>query len=114
LLPVPLLTVRLTEYVPAFRYTYNGLCAMDVPPSPNVHDQDVTGPVDASVNYTASGLFPDVGLPVKLAVTGPGGTGVVVVVTGVVVVVTGRPPDGIFSKCADDSMRAPFPPVYMI
>ena len=60
-------------------YVYSGLCMIDVLPSPNIHNHDVTDPVDASVNCTASGLFPDVGLPVKLAITGAG-AGVVTVI----------------------------------
>jgi len=58
-------------------------------------------------------LFPDVGLPVKLAVTGSGGTGVVVVVTVVVVVVeVVVVPVGVGSvpKYADDNTNAPLPP----
>ena len=79
MLPVPLLTVKLTVYVPASGYVYSGLCTLDVLPSPNIHSHDVTGPVDAFVNCTASGLLPDTGLPVKNAITGSGGVVVVLV-----------------------------------
>ena len=41
--------------------------SVDVLPSPNVQYQDVGELVDASVNVTASGDFPEVGVPVKLA-----------------------------------------------
>ena len=49
-----------------------------VPPSPNVQDQLVTGPVEPSVNETASGTVPLVGDAVKFA-TGIGGLTVIVV-----------------------------------
>ena len=52
---------------------------MDGLPSPNVQDREVTGPVEASVNWTPSGLTPEVGVPVNPAVTGAG-AGIVAVI----------------------------------
>ena len=51
----------------------DGLCAVDVPPSPNVHAQLVGCPVDVSVKATVSGAVPLVGDPVKFATGGSGG-----------------------------------------
>ena len=44
-----------------------GFCAVEVPPSPNVQDQEVGLPVDVSVKATVRGGAPEVGLPVKFA-----------------------------------------------
>jgi hypothetical protein len=41
--------------------------SVDVLPSPKVHAYDVGELVDASVNVAASGVDPEVGVPVKLA-----------------------------------------------
>ena len=43
-----------------------------VEPSPKVQLQAVTGPVEWSVNCTARGAWPEVGLAVKLALTEAG------------------------------------------
>jgi hypothetical protein len=48
-------------------YVCDGLLVVDVDPSPKVHAHDVGELVDASVNATVSGNFPDVGVPLKLA-----------------------------------------------
>ena len=45
---------------------------MDVAPSPKSQAQAVGDPVEVSVNWTASGAGPDVGVAVKLAVGGAG------------------------------------------
>ena len=50
---------------------------VEVEPSPKVQYQDVGELVDASVNATVSGDFPEVGVPVKLAT---GATGAVLTV----------------------------------
>jgi hypothetical protein len=67
LLPVPLLTVRLTVYVPAEVYWCEGLVAVEVWESPKFHVRDMGEPVDASVNWTVSGRVPVRGGPVKFA-----------------------------------------------
>jgi hypothetical protein len=45
-----------------------GFCSVDVAPSPKAHDHDVGPPVDVSVNRTARGAVPLVGVAAKLAV----------------------------------------------
>jgi hypothetical protein len=66
----------------------------------------MTGPVDASVNATVSGIVPDVRVPMRPAVTGSGGTGVVmVVVVGVGAAYVGVPMN------ADARVYAPPPAV---
>ena len=74
--PDELETVRLTEYVPGEVYVWLGFCAVDVPPSPKLHDQDVGLPDEVSVKATASGAGPLVGDAVKLATGGGGGVAV--------------------------------------
>ena len=69
--PFAFVAVRLTVYVPEVTYVCVGFWAVDVPPSPKLHDHDVGVPVEVSVNVTESGLVPDVGVPVKF-VTGGG------------------------------------------
>ena len=51
---------------------WDGFWAVDVPPSPKVHDQLVTEPLDRSVKLTSSGASPPVGVPLNSAV-GPAG-----------------------------------------
>ena len=50
----------------------DGCCAVDVPPSPKVHDQAVGDPVELSVKATVSGAMPAVGDPLKSATGGCG------------------------------------------
>ena len=52
-----------------------GFCAVDVVPSPKLHDQAVGLPDDKSVKLTVSGAAPVVGDAVKLATGGAGGAG---------------------------------------
>ncbi len=57
--------------MPAVRYWWLGLCAVEVPPSPKVQAQLVTEPVVVSVKSTVSGAQPLVAEAVKAA-TGAG------------------------------------------
>ena len=50
----------------------DGLWVVLDDPSPKLQFQPVTGPLDWSVNCTANGAWPEVGLAEKLAVTGDG------------------------------------------
>jgi len=61
-------TTRETLYVPVDPYRCVGFWAVDVPPSPNVHDHDVMLPDEASENATFNGATPLVGAPEKSAV----------------------------------------------
>ena len=70
--PATFVAVRVTVYVPGSAYWWTGLWAVEVAPSPNDHDHEVGLLVDVSVNWTARGAVPVVGLPVKSA-TGYGG-----------------------------------------
>ena len=47
-----------------------GFCAVLVVPSPKFHDQDVMVPVEVFAKLTVSGIFPLLGVAVKLAVIG--------------------------------------------
>src|SRR3954468_24378544 len=82
--PPALEATRRTVYVPAAANVWLGDCAVDVVPSPKSHDHDVGAPVDVSVNWTASGAVPLVGVAEKLATGGPGAGAVtaIVVVAG--------------------------------
>jgi hypothetical protein len=73
-----LVAVRLTVYVPAALYVWLGLFAVEVPPSPKLHDQDVGAFVEVSVNCTVRGAVPLVGVAEKAA-TGAEGDGAVTV-----------------------------------
>jgi hypothetical protein len=53
-------------------YVCEGLFTPDVLPSPKFHDHAVGVFVEMSVNWTVSGVVPEVGEPVKFA-TGAGG-----------------------------------------
>ena len=57
-----------------------GFCVVLVAPSPKFQFQVVTGPVDWSVNWTVNGACPELGLAVKLALTGNGEVFVTVIV----------------------------------
>jgi hypothetical protein len=67
--PHEFVAVSATVYVPAAVYVWLGLVAVEVPPSPNVHEYDVA-PLELLVKETVSGTSPEVGLPLKLAVGG--------------------------------------------
>ena len=54
----------------------DGLCAVDVVPSPKVHNQLEGAPVDVSVNCTANGALPDVGIAVNEAAGAAGETAI--------------------------------------
>lgn len=60
-------TFNLTEYIPAFKYVWDGFCTLEVDPSPNVHDQLVGEPVEMSLKDTTRGIAPVIGLAVKPA-----------------------------------------------
>jgi hypothetical protein len=77
--PDALDAVSVTVYVPAASNVCDGLCVVDVPPSPKSHDQAVAPPVDVSVKLTGNGAVPDVGLAVKEAVGGVGAGDTVIV-----------------------------------
>ena len=54
-------TVSVTVYVPAAAYVWLGFVAVDVPPSPNVHERDVIVPslsVDVSVKFAVENYDP--------------------------------------------------------
>jgi len=51
---------------------WDGFCAVEVPVSPKVHDQEVGSLVDRSVKSTVSGALPEVGSPEKSATGGCG------------------------------------------
>jgi hypothetical protein len=71
--PMAFAATSITVYVPAIVYWCDGLLAVLVPPSPNVHAHDVGEPADVSANCTVNGIVPEVGVPVKSA-TGATGT----------------------------------------
>jgi hypothetical protein len=58
-------------YVPAIGYKWEGFWRIDVEPSPKLHDQPVTVPVDVSENTTFIGAAPAVG-PLTKSATGAG------------------------------------------
>jgi len=60
LLPAEFEAPRETAYVPAVLKVYTGFCWVAVPPSPKDQYQPVGALVDVSVNWTASGLTPEV------------------------------------------------------
>jgi hypothetical protein len=60
-------TTRVTEYVPFEAYVWLGFLCVDVVPSPKIHCQVVTSPLDWSVNETARGAVPLVGAAAKPA-----------------------------------------------
>jgi hypothetical protein len=72
-LPAAFAAVKVTAYVPAVVYTWLGCRDVDVLPSPKSQAHDVGGPVDVSVNWTASGAGPDVGEAVNEATGATGG-----------------------------------------
>lgn len=65
--PVPLLTVKVTVFVPAVVYAWLGFWAVLVDPSPKFHDQAAGLPADMSVNCTDWPVTGDVGANVKEA-----------------------------------------------
>ena len=65
--PVALVAVRVTVFEPAVAKAWLGFWAVDVDPSPKLHDHDVGVPVDVSVNCTDWPAAGDVGLYVNEA-----------------------------------------------
>ena len=59
-----------TENEPVCVYVWTGFCSVEVPPSPNDHDQSTGPPRDWSVKETARGTVPVRGTAAKFAITG--------------------------------------------
>ena len=72
-MPWGLVTVNETVQVPGLK-VWLGFCRADVPPSPKSQAQVAGVPVEASVNWTASGPSPVSGVPLNAAVGATGQT----------------------------------------
>jgi hypothetical protein len=65
--PPLLVTVRFTVYIPTAVYVWVSFWRSLYVPSPNDQFHEVGEPVEVSVNVTASGTVPEVGVAVKEA-----------------------------------------------
>jgi hypothetical protein len=66
-LPAAFDAVSVTVYVPAEEYVCTGFCSMEVPPSPNDQTHEVGIFVVESMNWTFSGMFPELTFEINTA-----------------------------------------------
>ena len=68
--PDAFVTVSVMIFHPILLKVNDGFCRVEVPSSWNIHDHEVTGPVEWSVNCTVNGMSPVGGDQEKAAFTG--------------------------------------------